>query len=108
MGIDTSAIDLDQNQFLVHIEHEDLLLTSATINVVTQIPISLMHTAPFSLIDYMTLMGVRCFEVIRGFKASTTFRNVYFIRRWIQRNILGLDHYIIQQASSSNNTQLDD
>ena len=37
-------------------------------------------------------MGARCTEQDRGLKASTTFRNVYCVGRWIQRNILGLDH----------------
>ena len=40
----------------------------------------------------MTVMGARCTEQNRGLKASTTFRNVHCVGRWIQRNILGLNH----------------
>jgi len=58
LGIDTTTIDLDHNQFLVHLEHGDLLVTPATIEEVTQIPVSLMHVAPIPFIDYMLLIGV--------------------------------------------------
>ena len=57
-GIDTNTIGLDQIQFLVHLEHGDLLVTPATIEKVTQIHVSPVHAAPLLLIDYMTLMGV--------------------------------------------------
>ena len=40
----------------------------------------------------MTVMGVRCEEKDYGFKESTTFRNVHCVGRWVQHNILGLDH----------------
>ena len=37
-------------------------------------------------------MGARCTKQNRGLKASTTFHNVHCVGRWVQRNILGLDH----------------
>jgi len=37
-------------------------------------------------------MGARCTEQDCRLKASTTFRNVHCVGRWIQRNILSLDH----------------
>ena len=57
-GIDTNTIGLDQIQFLVHLEHGDLIVTPATIEKVTHIHVSPVHAAPLLLIDYMTLMGV--------------------------------------------------
>ena len=42
----------------------------------------------------MAIMGIRCIEYDHGLKASTTFRNVHCVGRWIQRNIIGLDHTI--------------
>ena len=47
---------------------------------------------PLPLIEYMTVMWVRCTEQDRGLKASTTFCNIHCVGRWIQCNILGLDH----------------
>jgi len=73
LGIDTTTIDLNHNQFLVHLEHGDLLVIPTTIEEVTQILVSSMHVAPLSLSDYMSLMGMRCTKLGRGFKASTTF-----------------------------------
>ena len=73
LGIDTTTIDLEHNQFLVHLDHVDLLVILETIEKVTQILVSPQHTAPLSLIDYMPLMGAQCTELDRGLKASTTF-----------------------------------
>ena len=87
MGIDTNTIDLDQNQFLVHLEHGDLV-TPATIEEVTQISVPLVHAASLSLVDYIPLMGVRCIEVDRDLKASTTFRNVHCVGRTVCLNTI--------------------
>ena len=38
LGIDVTIIDLHLNQFLVHFDHGDLLVTLDTIKAVTQIP----------------------------------------------------------------------
>ena len=47
---------------------------------------------PLPWIDYLTLMGVRCTELDHGVRANITFRNIHCVGRWIQRNILGIDH----------------
>jgi len=62
-----------------------------TIEEVTQIPAP-QRAAPLPLIDYMTLMGAHCTELVRGLRTSTTFRNIYCVRWWIQYNIMGIDH----------------
>jgi len=39
-------------------------------------------------------MEARCTKQDRGLKVSTTFRNIHCVGRWIQHNILKLDHTI--------------
>ena len=51
--------------------------------------LSTLHHYPWSI---MSLMGARCAELDRGLKTSTTFRNIYCVGRWIQWNILCIDH----------------
>ena len=92
LRIDATAINLDLNQFLIHLDHGDLLITLETIKEVTQIPAPPQHTVPLPLIDYMTLMDARCTKLDRGLRASTTFHNIHSVGRWIQRNILSIDH----------------
>jgi len=53
----------------------------------TQVPSSPQHIEPLPLIDYMTIMGAHCVEYDHGLKASSTFRNVHYVGRWIQCNI---------------------
>jgi len=91
-NIDTSTIDHDLYQFIVHFSSGDLVVNINIIEKITQIPCPPQHVAPLPLIDYMFIMGVRCQEKDRGLKASTTFRNVHCVGRWGQRNILGLNH----------------
>ena len=57
LEIDAMIINLDLNQFLVHLDHGDLLVTLETIEEATQILARLLHAASLPLIDYMTLMG---------------------------------------------------
>jgi len=90
--IDTTSVDLNRNQFLVHLDSGDLLVTIDRIHEVTQLTIPPQHTTPLALIDYMTIMGVQCTELDQDLRASTTFRNVHCVGHWIQRNILGIDH----------------
>jgi len=58
----------------------------------THVPCNPHHSNSLPLIDYMSIMGARCTEQNRGLKASTMFRNIHCVGRWIQRDILGLDH----------------
>ena len=92
LGINTSTIDLDQNQFLVHLDHGNFLVTPTTLEEVTQILVSPVHAASLPLIVYMLMRVVRCIEVDHDLKASNTFCNVHCVGCWTQRNILGLDH----------------
>ena len=75
LGIDVATIDHDY--FVVHLNHGDFEFTRDTIEEVTQIPSSPQHVAPLPLIEYMTLMGVRCTEIEHGVRANTTFRNIH-------------------------------
>ena len=59
---------------------------------VAQLLIPTHHVALMALIDYLPLMGIRCTEMDRGLRASTTFRKVHGLGCGIQRNILGIDH----------------
>ena len=70
----------------------DIVITPPLLEEFTYVPYNPHHRDPLPLIDYMTVMGACCTEQDRGLKASTTFRNVHCVGRWIQRNILGLDH----------------
>jgi len=90
--IDTTTIDLDHHQFTVHFETEDVMVTIDMIEIYTQVPNSPLHTEPLPLIEYMSIIGARCVEYDRGLKASSTFCYVHCVGRWIQSNILGLDH----------------
>jgi len=92
LGIDTDSINLDLNQFIVQLTHRDLLVTIETIQEVTQVSSPPQHIAPLPLIEYMTLMGVRCTEQDRGLWASIIFRNIHCVGRWVQHNILGINH----------------
>jgi len=66
LGIDTDSINLDLNQFIVHLDHGDLLVTIETIEEITQVPSPPQQIAPLPLIEYMTLMGARCTKQDRG------------------------------------------
>jgi len=90
LGIDIATIKHDH--FVVHLDHGDLEVTRGTIEEATQIPSSPQHATPLPLLDYMTLMRVRCTELDRGVRANTTFCNIHCIGCWIQCNILGIDH----------------
>jgi len=90
--IDTSTFDHDLLSFIVHFDSGDIVVNINTIKMITQIPCPPQYDAPLPIIEYMTVMGVRCEEKDLGLKVSTTFRNVHCVGRWVQRNILGLDH----------------
>ena len=70
----------------------DLVITTDMLEDYTQVPNNPHHRDPLPLIDYMTVMGARCTEQDRGLKASTMFRNIHCVGRWIQHNIQGIDH----------------
>ena len=90
--INTTTIDLDNHQFTVHFETGDITVTIDMIEDYTQITSSPHHSKLLPLIEYMSIMGAHCTEQDHGLKASTTFRKVHCIGRWVQRNILSLDH----------------
>jgi len=90
--IDYASVNFDTYQLLVHMPTGDIIVTLLLLEELTHVPCNPHHSDPLPLIDYMTVMGARCTEQDRGLKASTTFRNVHCVGRWIQRNILGLDH----------------
>ena len=92
MGIDTSTLDVDRNQFMVYFDSGDLLVTLDVIAEVTQISSLPQHPASLPLFDCMTIVGVRCTQLDPVIKASTMFHNVHCVGRWIQCNIPGLDH----------------
>jgi len=73
-------------------DNGDITVTVDMIEDYTQVPSSPHHSEPLPLIGYMAIMGARCMEQNRGLKAITTFCNVHYIERWVQCNILGLDH----------------
>jgi len=77
---------------MVHMPTRDLVIIVDMLEDYTQVPSNPHHRDPLPLINYMTFMGARCTEQDRGLKASTTFCNMHCVGRWIQRNILGLDH----------------
>ena len=56
LGINATIINLDVNQFLVYLNHRDLLVSLETIEEVTQILAPPLHVASLPLIDYMILM----------------------------------------------------
>ena len=85
-NLDKATIDLDTYQFTVHLATVDML------EDYTQVPNNPHHSYPRPLIEYMTMMGACCTEQDRGLKTSTTFHNIHCVGRWIQCNILGLDH----------------
>jgi len=91
-GIDTNNIDLDHNQFLVHLDNGDLLVIIKKIEEATQVPMPSQHVAPLPLIEYMILISAQCTELDRDLGASTTFQNVHGVGRWIQWNISSIDH----------------
>ena len=71
--IDTNTIDHDLQIFIVHVETGDIIVNLNTLEMVTYIPCLPQHDAPLSLIEYMTVKGVRCEEKDSGLKANTTF-----------------------------------
>ena len=87
-----SEMCIRDSQILVHMPTGDIIVTLLLLEELTHVPCNPHHSDPLSLIDYMTVIGARCMEQDRGLKASTIFRNVYCVSRWIQRNILGLNH----------------
>ena len=91
-SIDHASVNVHTYQFTVHMPLGDLFITLPLLEEMTSVPSITQHSDPLPLIDYMSIMGARCTEQDRGLKASTTFRNVHCVGRWIQRNILGLDH----------------
>ena len=65
LGIDTTTIDLEHNQFFVHFNHEKLLVTLEAIDEVTQIPVPPQHVAaPLPLIDYMLIRVAQSWIVV--------------------------------------------
>jgi len=90
--IDTPTIDLGHHQFTVHFDTEDIIVKVDMIEDYTQIPSAPRHNEPLPFIEYMTIMGARCMEQDCGLNASITFCNIHCVARWVQRNILGLDH----------------
>jgi len=91
-SIDHASVNHDMYQFVSHMPFGDIFVTIPLIAEVTNVPSYPHHTEPLPLIDYMPIMGIRCTIQDRGLKANTTFRNVHCIGRWVQRNILGLEH----------------
>jgi len=90
-SIDQASINFDTNQFTVHMPTGDLIIALICWRTTHKSPAT--HSiATLPLIDYMIVMGARCTEQDRGLKTSTTFRNIHCVGRWIQHNILGLDH----------------
>jgi len=81
LRIDIDFINLDLNQFFVHLDHGDLLVTIETIEEVTQVSAPPQHIASLPLIKYMTLMGVRCTKQDRGLRARPAFRNIHYVGR---------------------------
>jgi len=67
----------------MHFDSRDLVVNINTIEEITQIPCPPQHVTPLPLIDYMSIMGVRCLEKDRRLKVSTTFRNVHCVGRWV-------------------------
>jgi len=90
--IDHASVNFDTYQILVHMPTGDIIITLPLLEKFTHAPCNPHHCDPLPLIDYMTVMGARCTEQDRRLKASTIFRNVYCVGRWIQCNILGFDH----------------
>ena len=91
-ALDHASVSYETYQFVVHMPLGDIFITIPLIAETTNVPSHPHHSDPLPLIDYMPIMGVRCTEQDRGLKANTTFRNVHCVGRWIQRNILGLEH----------------
>ena len=91
-ALDYASVSYETYQFVVHMPLGDIVVTIPLLEEITHVPSHPHHSNPLPLIDYMTIMGARCIEQDRGLKANTTFRNVYCVGRWIQRNILGLEH----------------
>jgi len=82
-SIDQTSIDLDAHQFTVHLATGDIIVTTDMIKNYTQVPSNSHHSKPLPLIEYMTIIGARWTEQDCGLKASTTFRNMHCVRRWI-------------------------
>jgi len=79
--IDTSTIDHNLHTFIVHFDSGDFVVNINMIEMITQIPCPPQYDAPLSLIEYMTVMGVRCEEKDRRLKVSTIFHNVHCVGR---------------------------
>ena len=91
-SLDHASVNRNTQQFTVHMPFGDIFVTVPFIAEITDIPVHPHCTGPLPLVDYMSIMGVRCTEQDRGLKAQSTFRNVHCVGRWLQRNIFGLDH----------------
>jgi len=92
LRIDIDFINLDLNQFLVHLDHGIFWSPLRLLRKSRRCLPLLKTVTPFPLIEYMTLMGARCTEQDCGLRASTTFRNIHCVGCWIQCNILDIDH----------------
>jgi len=77
--IDTSTINHDLLTFIVHFDSGDLVVNINTIEMITQIPCPPQYDAPLPLIEYMTVIGVRCEEKDSELKESTIFHNVHCV-----------------------------
>jgi len=54
------------------------------------IPVSSGEPYPMSLADYLPLMGNNCESPeMGGIKATTFYRNIYIVGRWVCSNIIG-------------------
>ena len=91
-SIDYASVSHDPYQFVSRMPFGDIWVTLPLLEQITHAPIISQLSDPLPLIDYLTIMGVRCTTQDRGLKAQSTFRNIHCVGRWIQRNILGLDH----------------
>ena len=85
--IDINTIVHDHQTFTVHFESGDIVVNVNSLEIVTHVPCPPRHDDPLPLIEYMTIMGVRCEEKDHGLKASTIFRNVHCVGRWVRHNI---------------------
>jgi len=91
-NLDQARINLETHQFTVHLATRDTIVIVDMLEDYTQVPSNPHHSKPLPLIEYMTMMGALYTEQDMGLKASTTFHNIHCVGRWIQHNILGLDH----------------
>ena len=91
-SIDYASVSHDPYQFVSRMPFGDIWVTLPLIEHITHVPLIQQTCEPLPLIDYLTIMGARCTVQDRGLKAQSTFRNIHCVGRWVQRNIMGLDH----------------